>query len=708
MKGSPIFSYICFCISALFVVLGCSEYQHPDLDSLQLGQVPDRNLQALLATDSMIGSLTLTDGVKYQLDSLLTWADLLHTSDPQAALVYANEAYTLATKKGFRFSQAVSMYYRALMKTKGQIMSEGIEDALADARISEGLFLPSDPEVWLIRVHGILGELYFRQRRNRENRLSLIDSSYYYSSLALERTEKADLPPEEIAYLQGQLYQDLGLCTKDKDSAQAVAYFGKAIQSAKKSKNLALQTSTWLALAVLYLEAGKENLSLADSALQEAETAALLSGDSLSMFRVFQRMAGLRNKQYVATFNPVFWEESMTYLDQCMAMKAVGENNYFTLGMIGYNYHEKFYAMHAPDFVTYSTEGDSAIKYYQLATTEANREGVLNYMENMVLNLEDVCRNKKKVTGEDCSDLLNGSNLVYFVNKNYKDLVNTSRTQQQESDRRLRLFKEEQQAAQNERRILITRMWNISGLVFALLIFLLILQTQQKKRLQARMEALRAQINPHFISNSLNAIDNLVNMNKREAASKYLIHFSRLTRKILNSSRGTMTSLADELQILKHFMALEQLRFRDKLAYELDIAADLDPEQIEVPALILQPYVENAIIHGIKPKSEGGTIKLMIKRKKNKLVCTIEDDGIGREKAAEIKMRSAFRQQRTSHGMKINQERLKIIGKSKGAKIHIEDLYDQEGQAVGTRVRILLPFSYKKSKPIPEFTFPTS
>ena len=149
-----------------------------------------------------------------------------------------------------------------------------------------------------------------------------------------------------------------------------------------------------------------------------------------------------------------------------------------------------------------------------------------------------------------------------------------------------------------------------------LVIFLLqiILQIQQQKRLQARMETLRAQINPHFMSNSLNAIESLVNQDQKQAASKYLIHFSRLTRRLLNSSRNPQTSLKEELKTLEHFLALEQLRFRDKLQYDIMVASGLNPENIEVPAMILQPYVENAIWHGLMHKEGTGNILIELKK----------------------------------------------------------------------------------------------
>jgi LytS/YehU family sensor histidine kinase len=223
----------------------------------------------------------------------------------------------------------------------------------------------------------------------------------------------------------------------------------------------------------------------------------------------------------------------------------------------------------------------------------------------------------------------------------------------------------------------------------------LIVQGQKNRRIQAEMDALRAQINPHFISNSLNAIESLVNFGDTKAAAKYLVHFSRLSRQILNGSRASMISLAEELKTLKHFLALEQLRFRDKLTFDIQIIDDIPAEVIQVPAMILQPYAENAIWHGIKPKAEGGHVQVNIRKIDKMLVCIVEDNGIGREKSRAMRKASVLKHK--SMGMQITEERLKNLGKIKGSHIEIIDLKNEGGEAEGTKVIIRFPYQIKKS-----------
>ncbi|MEL7223210.1 MAG: ATP-binding protein, partial [Bacteroidota bacterium] len=140
----------------------------------------------------------------------------------------------------------------------------------------------------------------------------------------------------------------------------------------------------------------------------------------------------------------------------------------------------------------------------------------------------------------------------------------------------------------------------------------------------------------------------------------------------------------------KHFLVLEQLRFKDKLHFEFDIAEDIQPRQIKVPALILQPYLENAIWHGIKPKTTPSTLLVKISKENKQLLCIIEDDGVGREAAA--KQQANTLTLKKSVGMKITRERLLQFG---GGKVEVVDLFDEEGKASGTRILLRIPLKKK-------------
>jgi tetratricopeptide (TPR) repeat protein len=218
------------------------------------------------------------------------------------------------------------------------------------------------------------------------------------------------------------------------------------------------------------------------------------------------------------------------------------------------------------------------------------------------------------------------------------------------------------------------------------------LTTDFKNQLaQAETKALRSQMNPHFIFNSLNSINNFVTDQKHEIASDYLLKFSKLIRLILDNSRSETIPLDKELETLQLYVQLESIRFENHFKYVVNIAENTSAGSIMIPPMLLQPFIENAIWHGLMQKRTKGTITVDIRKENEKFLnISITDDGIGREKAAEMKSKSATHR---SHGMKVTSERIEMMNKlnSTGAKVHIIDLKDEQSNALGTRVELTLP-----------------
>lgn len=207
------------------------------------------------------------------------------------------------------------------------------------------------------------------------------------------------------------------------------------------------------------------------------------------------------------------------------------------------------------------------------------------------------------------------------------------------------------------------------------------------------LSALRSQMNPHFIFNCLNSIKLYTTQNDTVAASEYLTKFSRLIRLVLENSRNDRITLASELDALRLYMEMETMRFKEKLKYNIAVEKDVDLDYIEIPPLLLQPYVENAIWHGLMQKEEGGRIDITVTMEQHEsmLAINIVDDGIGRAKAAELKSKTATKHK--SYGMKVTSERLALINQiyKSGANVTIHDLADDNGRPAGTRVTIKIP-----------------
>lgn len=211
----------------------------------------------------------------------------------------------------------------------------------------------------------------------------------------------------------------------------------------------------------------------------------------------------------------------------------------------------------------------------------------------------------------------------------------------------------------------------------------------QEKVSLKEISALRAQMNPHFIFNSLNSIQHLILNNDRVSALKYLSKFGKLTRNLLENSIETKLTLADEIKLLNSYLELESLRFDKMFNYKINIAKDLDANNVEIPILLIQPFVENAIIHGLVNKEYGEkTLTICFKKQENDITCQIEDNGVGR--IASKTTNSLMKKQKKSRGMEITEKRLDLLTHTQTRKstIDIIDKYDSNGIPTGTKVII--------------------
>ncbi|SDC40666.1 ligand-binding sensor domain-containing protein [Niabella drilacis] len=202
-------------------------------------------------------------------------------------------------------------------------------------------------------------------------------------------------------------------------------------------------------------------------------------------------------------------------------------------------------------------------------------------------------------------------------------------------------------------------------------------------------KALRTQMNPHFIFNSLNTINSFINCNDRILANQYISKFSKLVRLTLDNSRAKKILLRDELEVIKIYIELEQVRFDQRFAYTLSTGG-IDPDMVEIPSMIIQPFVENAILHGLLPADRPGTLMVAVSQHAATLLVVIEDDGVGRQAARKQKEQRPVN--RKSHGLDITLKRIESFNKGYNVfePVRIIDLEDAEGRPAGTRVVISL------------------
>ena len=235
----------------------------------------------------------------------------------------------------------------------------------------------------------------------------------------------------------------------------------------------------------------------------------------------------------------------------------------------------------------------------------------------------------------------------------------------------------------------------IAVLLITVLLFIFHRQqqsNQEKKILALEQNMLKSQMNPHFIFNSLNSIKQYIIGNEIENAVYYLNKFAKLIRKILDTSNKKDISLAEELETMTTYMTIENMRFSNEIDFKINVADDIDSKKIRVPSLILQPFIENSLWHGLSSKLSDKKIIIDVKNTIPDYVSiSITDNGVGRKISKERKLKETFK--RRSVGIEITKERLFSFAKrfNRSFELKIEDLYDEQNVASGTKIILNIP-----------------
>lgn len=219
----------------------------------------------------------------------------------------------------------------------------------------------------------------------------------------------------------------------------------------------------------------------------------------------------------------------------------------------------------------------------------------------------------------------------------------------------------------------------------------------QRRMQNLQLTALRAQMNPHFMFNALSSIQEFINHNDLISANLYLSRFASLVRSVLNHSTQERISLEEEVSQLELYLTLENLRFDQQINYEIVMKRPLQAKKVFIPTMIIQPFVENALNHGLFHQKKEKRLQIrFLQVGDNRLHCQIEDNGIGRQRSSEINQNRKYKGK--SKGIQVTRDRLELLNKSNDARLvlEIEDLQDVDGNPTGTLVHLMIPFSYTK------------
>ncbi len=346
-------------------------------------------------------------------------------------------------------------------------------------------------------------------------------------------------------------------------------------------------------------------------------------------------------------------------------------------------------------FRCYLNLGDlsNARRYQKLAAKIIDKVEDLTYSERYYVDLSRLAEIENRpadalryfklhIEARDSINNMEKTRLVTQTQMNY-DFERKQAAQAAVQERELAL-----RDARNQQQRLIFGFIMLALLGAAAFGFYAYLQKQEHRRSELELANLRAQINPHFIFNCLNSIYRYTKERDTDTAARYLQKFSSLLRLVLENSRTEKITLARDLEALQLYADIEGLRFKEKLQFSIDMDPEIDPSFVEIPGMLIQPHVENAIWHGLMHRSTGGSIVVRLRQPAEHLLrIEIEDNGIGRAAAAELASKSALT--RKSLGQKITAERLKATGKL--AHTETIDLYDTEGNAAGTRIVLDVP-----------------
>ncbi len=315
--------------------------------------------------------------------------------------------------------------------------------------------------------------------------------------------------------------------------------------------------------------------------------------------------------------------------------------------------------------------------------TGLSEEAMKKYKEYLVFedSLYQLKNNQLLVQNKKGEMLENAQNKLSLLEKD-----------KQLSEKTIELLRQEkiinQEAITNQKIITYSL---ILGIIILLITSYLVYRSNKAKNKANQLlvlKSLRAQMNPHFIFNALNSVNSFISKNDERAANRYLADFSQLMRDVMENSQEEFISLTKEIDILAMYIKLENHRFKDKFDYSFNVEESINTEDFLIPPMLIQPYIENAVWHGLRYKKEKGFLKVNIKKEEKSIIVSIEDDGIGRKKSQELKTENQKIMKST--GIKNIDSRLKIIADIYKTKLNVAiedaDLANQSGTIVTVKI----------------------
>ena len=630
-------------LSFLFLILSVSAFSQSNITAI----------------DSLKRVLAVVKSDTARVNTFNSIADKYKESNPDSTAFYAIKAAALARKSSYNFGLANSY----INSGNSNIILGNYRQAnqyFNKAQMSFEKLLNSDSEIDSKRIQNGLARAFASQG------IVFSQESNYY--MALEMYQKALKIYLEIGQKINiaKAYNNIGIVYKSQQkNNKALEYFKKAFAI---QEEIGEQTAavTLTNIGVIYAEKGDNEQAL---------------GYYLKAKKLFEHM---NNQRGFALLNNYFGDYYKIEKDYNVA------GQYYTTAL---NLYEGMQNKFGASLALYNLgllnlelkNYDKAIELATQSLTYAKAIGILDQTYHSEKLLSDLYTIK------------NNSELSFFHYKNY--IVARDSIVNQENNKKILISEMESEykrktaiVAEKSKRNFQFVLFSIVGLVLlAGLIFVTYNRRQIKRRLTLQKEvaeyeqkALHLQMNPHFVFNCLGSISSFIVQNGTDSALKYLSKFSKLMRLTLEYSKGSLIPIDKEIESLQNYLELEQLRFHNKFEFSIQ-SSDKVEFNMGIPPLLIQPFVENAILHGMVPKEGSGKIEVNFDVQNGQFICSISDDGIGLSKSKHLKEDSVTAHK--SMALEITKKRLEIMEATtlKSAQIDIQELKESE-EVIGTKV----------------------
>ncbi len=627
--------------------------------------------------DSLRQALAHSKDDTAKIKTLYALGNAYVAGDSATAAGYANECRKLSEQDSW--PKGLGLYY--LLMTKVYSHSSHFDACLQSAR-----------EAWLIFSKT-------EDKRNTAAALVFMANSYHatgFFAKSIENNLAALAIYESLQNTHGEslCYNNIGVNYYNlREYDKAIGQYRKALALRKVEGDPYAIGSDLDKISMFYLDKG--NYDSADLYNLEGIKMFEAAGDQPALGRIYANRGYILIKKFDARSAEEYNRKSLA-IDERLGIADGMSYGYGFLGEIYLDLAKDSGGRYtAPPFMQKNRKTllDSAEFYVSKALLWAHKAGDMNILMSHNLLFTEI---------EERLGHYPGALAAHKEYTKYRDSIFNDESKQKiaslESER-LRQTKDQEialQAAEAKRQSLLKKVVLAgAGLMVVLLGGAVLVYNRRKKArfdkkvMEVEMSALRTQMNPHFISNALHSINKYVMENDRQNASGYLTKFASLMRLILEHSREQEVPLKEDLQALELYLQLEALRFNNSFTYHIEIDPQIDPENTLVPPMLLQPFAENAILHGL-PDKEKGVIRIQVRKLNDMICCVIEDNGTGGEHGKT----TADGKTRKSLGRKIIQERLSIINRLKKAKATVStvQLKDDADRPTGLRVELFLPF----------------